>query len=168
MRSKSSMSAETSSPPSLNIRHTVHWHPSEVTGLLWAGAMGARGVAEIRSEGSTSVSGRRFDADKNCQSPRQHQRQLFGRCSQRNTIPSGIGPSGLSSRCSSGRRTSAGGASFSIAIGCHPLLDRCDFGDEAPWRPRHRREGKCHDVQGDSGPANSLVADQIGAVGTER
>jgi hypothetical protein len=27
------------------------WHPSEVTGLLWAATMGARGVAEIRSEG---------------------------------------------------------------------------------------------------------------------
>jgi hypothetical protein len=27
------------------------WHPSEVTGLLWAAAMGARGIAEIRSAG---------------------------------------------------------------------------------------------------------------------
>jgi hypothetical protein len=32
-------------------RHIFEWHPSEVTGLLWAAAMGARGVAEIRSAG---------------------------------------------------------------------------------------------------------------------
>jgi hypothetical protein len=34
-----------------DFRHVFEWHPSEVTGLLWAAAMGARGVAEIRSEG---------------------------------------------------------------------------------------------------------------------
>lgn len=32
-------------------KHVFEWHPSEVTGLLWAAAMGARGVAEIRSAG---------------------------------------------------------------------------------------------------------------------
>ena len=32
-------------------KRVFEWHPSEVTGLLWAAAMGARGTAEIRSEG---------------------------------------------------------------------------------------------------------------------
>ena len=32
-------------------RGVFEWHPSEVTGLLWAAAMGARGMAEIRSAG---------------------------------------------------------------------------------------------------------------------
>jgi len=34
-----------------DFRHVFEWHPSEVTGLLWAAAMGARGIAEIRSAG---------------------------------------------------------------------------------------------------------------------
>jgi len=34
-----------------DFRRVFEWHPSEVTGLLWAAAMGARGVAEIRSAG---------------------------------------------------------------------------------------------------------------------
>ena len=34
-----------------DFKHVFEWHPSEVTGLLWAAAMGARGVAEIRSAG---------------------------------------------------------------------------------------------------------------------
>src|SRR5215207_1279428 len=75
-----------------------------------------------------------------------------------------IGPSGLSANGMPARRSWATCCLVGWSMPATSLDDRGDLGDEGPKGPRHRGKGERQHEQDDRGPADEVVADQVGAV----